>query len=77
MQVLTVMINFRRLRRSPNTPPHGVTSSMGSVTMPPTVTTCTAELAEPAERSRTSHPIESSWNHWALLAKKLAVQSIR
>jgi len=47
--------------------------------MPPTVTTKRAdeEIEAAVVRSRTSQPTLRSWNHWAVLAQKLAVKRNR
>jgi len=79
MTAMAVMTIFRRSRRSPSTPPQGPTNNRDTVLMPPTVTTNMAEdeIDEAAVRSLTSQPILRSWNHWAVLAQKLAVKRNR
>ena len=63
MKVWILMSSFRRSTRSPHTPPQGPTSNTGRVLKPPTITTCKTDADDPAVRSRTNQPMDSSCSH--------------
>ena len=73
----TVIISLRRSSRSPNTPVRGFTRRLGSVLIAPTDTTSSPPIAEPSDRSLTSHPTLNSCSQVALLAQKFAHHSSR
>ena len=68
-----LITSLRRSRRSPRTPPHGLTKRDGRVFMAPIVITSKAEDVVPWVRCWTNQPTESSCSHWAPFAKKFPI----
>ena len=63
MKSCRLITSLRRSRRSPSTPPQGLTNREGSVLMAPTVITSKADALVPSVNCCTNHPTDRSCNH--------------
>ena len=77
IKICIPITSFRLSSLSPSVPAIGAVTKPGSRLTPPTVTTNSVDVDDPAVRSRISHPTVSNCSHCALLEKKLPTHSSR